>query len=300
MTQVPTQRRPHLVERAVEAARAATPVMEVRPVPAPAPIATAPTPPSAPPDEHEAPARLARAVLVRAGLIDGSGARLRPREEIALVRDQILRGIAAAAPDHERAANLLLVTSARPGEGKSFIALNLAASIAEGAGRPTILVDIDGGRGALTDRLGLAAAPGLDALLEPGASVDLAQLVPTEMPGFSVLPHGAAWTQSTPHGGALKSALLGLAAAYRQHILVLDSPACLVASTAGLVAAVAGQVVMVVEAERTQRAELEAALDIVDACPDLRLLLNRARLKVSDSFGAPSPMAGDGDRGAPG
>jgi receptor protein-tyrosine kinase len=43
---------------------------------------------------------------------------------------------------------------------------------------------------------------------------------------------------------------------------------------------------MVVEAERTQRAEVEAALDLVEACPNLQLLLNRAVLTANDTFGA--------------
>ncbi|HEY8613579.1 MAG TPA: hypothetical protein VIL69_20155, partial [Roseomonas sp.] len=51
-------------------------------------------------------------------------------------------------------------------------------------------------------------------------------------------------------------------------------------------ATVSGQVVLVVEAERTQRSEVEAALDLVEACPVLQLLLNKARLTESDTFGA--------------
>jgi len=55
----------------------------------------------------------------------------------------------------------------------------------------------------------------------------------------------------------------------------------------------AGQIALVVEAERTKRAEVEAALDILDACPTLQLLLNRSALQVSDGFRGSVPNSGD-------
>jgi protein-tyrosine kinase len=69
-------------------------------------------------------------------------------------------------------------------------------------------------------------------------------------------------------------------------VLVLDSPPCLSTSDCSALAAVAGQVVLVVNAEKTLRNEVEAALDMLDACPLLQLLLNRVRLTVNDTFGA--------------
>ena len=52
-----------------------------------------------------------------------------------------------------------------------------------------------------------------------------------------------------------------------------------------MLAPVVGQVVVVVRAEYTQRNEVEAALDMIDACPTLQML-NQARLGSNDSFGA--------------
>jgi receptor protein-tyrosine kinase len=43
---------------------------------------------------------------------------------------------------------------------------------------------------------------------------------------------------------------------------------------------------MVVEAERTRRNEVEAALDLVQTCPTITLLLNKTQLATSDTFGA--------------
>ena len=67
--------------------------------------------------------------LERGGMVDWSRTRSRISEEFRLVQRQILR--AAFGPGAEPGfSNLLMVTSARPGEGKSFTSVNLAGSIA--------------------------------------------------------------------------------------------------------------------------------------------------------------------------
>ena len=77
-----------------------------------------------------------------------------------------------------------------------------------------------------------------------------------------------------------------LAVAMPHHIIVLDAPPALATSDANALAPVVGQVVLVVQAEETPRDEVEAALDVVEACPSLHLLLNQTRFTANDSFGA--------------
>ncbi|GGI97462.1 P-loop NTPase family protein [Neoroseomonas lacus] len=295
---ITSPRRPHLAERVVDAARtaAAAARQAQRPQFTTVPLdpydsdgagqlldASAPTrvPLATLPLREEAPP-IGRDTLERAGLVGQAQTRRMPREEIALVREQVLRTVEATAPAPGRDGRIVLVTSARAGEGKSFAALNIAASMAEGAGRQVILIDTEGGAGSLTALLDLEEAPGLEALQAMAGADPAALTLPTAVHGLSVLPRG----RSGPaQADAIAAGLLRLATRLPQHVFVLDTPACLEASTAGLLAAVAGQVVMVVRAERTQRAEVEAALDIVDACPNLQLLLNLLTLKVSSSFG---------------
>lgn len=295
----PLPRRPHLVERAADAARAAitshTPVARaplapvetlppaIEPVPQALPLQR--LSPVAPGYERLAP--IPRALLRRAGLVDVAGP---AREEIALVREQVLRTVDATIAAEGRQGRLVVITSAHTGEGKSFVTLNLAASIAEGAQRPAILVDIERGAGSLTTLLGLHGAPGLERLRDKGDPDGL--LRKTEVPGLFVLPHGMA-EPSDAQSGAMAAALLHLAERLPDHIILLDTPACMERSIAGLLAAAAGQMVLVVEAERTKRGAVEAALDILDACPTLQLLLNRSALRVSDRFRGRAPRAGN-------
>ena len=70
-----------------------------------------------------------------------------------------------------------------------------------------------------------------------------------------------------------------------EELFVIDAPPCLSSSDPAALAAVAGQVLLVVEAEKTRRGEIEAALDLIDACPNIKLLLNKIRLTTRDTFG---------------
>jgi len=296
-------RRSHLVERAADAARAAiaaeAPLARVPRLPL-APVETSSAtvevvPPPAPQSHAAGPLRrnefppVTRDLLLRAGLVDEAG---RAQEEIALVREQVLRTVEATPLAEGRQPRLVIITSTRSGEGKTFVALNLAASIAEGAHRPVILVDANRGADSLTSLLGLRSASGLEQLRDTDDPDPVGLLRRTEVPDLFVLPYGTA-QPSGVRGSAMAGALLHLAGRLTDHIILLDAPACLESSIAGLLAGAAGQIALVVEAERTKRAEVEAALDILDACPTLQLLLNRSALQVSDGFRGSVPNSGD-------
>lgn len=218
-----------------------------------------------------------------------AGTRNRVTEELNLVQQQIQRSIRATEPSEGRITRMMLVTSAKPGEGKTFCSLNIAARMATGAPEQVILVDADGKKeGSLTNLLGQEAAPGLRWLAgDPTLRPDRLP-VPTALGRLAFLPYGPAApdTPGLPSGQMLAAAIGRLAAAMPGRILIVDAPPCLSTSEPAALAAIAGQVAMVVEAQSTQRDEVEAALDMVDSCPTLQLLLNRTRIVAANAFGA--------------
>ena len=78
-----------------------------------------------------APLTLDLVSLERAGLVVGRKARTRISEEFRVSVGQVLRAVRGSYTPGRGAGNLVMVTSARPGEGKSFTSLNLAGSIAQ-------------------------------------------------------------------------------------------------------------------------------------------------------------------------
>ena len=77
-----------------------------------------------------------------------------------------------------------------------------------------------------------------------------------------------------------------LARQFRDHLIILDASPCLATSDPTVLAPLVRQIVMVVEAGRTHRAELLAALDMLKGCPNIALLLNKASLGTPHTFGA--------------
>lgn len=226
--------------------------------------------------------------LEGAGMIVSREQRDRIAEEFRIVSQQVLAGV-ATSEETAPGRNLVMVTSARPGEGKSFAALNLAASLALGGERSVILVDADIRAGSLTTTLGLQAERGLLDLVASPAQLAEAAIIRSRIHSLHVLPVGGGTDLS---GRALISThnsiadlLTSVARRLHESLFVVDAPACLSSSDPSALAAVAGQVLLVVEAERTQRREIEAALDLLDACANIRLLLNKVRVTTRDTFG---------------
>jgi protein-tyrosine kinase len=94
-------------------------------------------------------------------------------------------------------ANLILVTSSVPGEGKTFTAINLALSIANERDIQVLLIDADVARPSVSRVLGIKPRPGLIDYLE-GQDIPFSDIiVDTNMPGFRVIPAGKLHKHST-------------------------------------------------------------------------------------------------------
>ncbi len=266
------------------------------PIPVPAPTSLNRTPAAAddvtqaahtnPQAETIAPPMISLEALERAGMVVARTARTRISEEYRIVIGRILRAL--RAEEGGGAHNVLMVTSARPNEGKSFSALNLAGSIAQHGTDKVLLVDLDAKLKPMTAQLGMQDRIGLhDMILNPALRLeDL--ILSTAVTNLSFLPVGtrAGETVDSTRVRPIPPTITRIARRFPKHLIVLDAPPCLSTSDPHTLAPHVGQVVMVVEAERTQRTEVEAAIDLVRVCPSITILLNKVRLTTSHTFGA--------------
>lgn len=227
------------------------------------------------------------AALKRGGLAL-AGVRSRVTEEYRITVGRILRALRSANRTGPGAANLVMVTSARPGEGKSFSALNLAVSVAQNGLADVLLVDVDAKPRSLSTLLGLRERPGLLDLVDQPELRAEDLLVRTAVEGFQVLPLGIARAGTADAGvtRALATAIERIRRRFTHHVILLDTAPCLSTSDPSTLAPLVDQVIMVVEAGRTQRAELGASLELVRACPNVILVLNKVRLTHRHSFGS--------------
>jgi len=262
------------------------------PQPEPAPRETVPAAPRATPDVErpdlvQGPPTIDAVALERGGMVDWSRTRSRISEEFRLVQRQILR--AAFGPGAEPGfSNLLMVTSARPGEGKSFTSVNLAGSIARQGDHHVLLVDADSKRDSFCYALGLAEMRGLLDLVANPKLDPSPLIVKTPIDRLSILPVGRERERSAELFSTKEMTRLiqSLGRRYADRLLVLDAPPCLSTSDPAVLAPVVGQILFVVEADRTQRDEVEASLDLIQACPNITLVLNKQQISSRYTFGA--------------
>ena len=242
---------------------------------------------SARPDLVQGPPTIDAIALERGGMVDWSRTRSRISEEFRLVQRQILR--AAFGPGAEPGfSNLLMITSARPGEGKSFTAMNLAGSIARQGDHHVLLVDADSKRDSFCYALGLAEMRGLLDLVANPKLDPSPLIVKTPIDRLSILPVGRERERSAELFSTKEMTRLiqSLGRRYADRLLVLDAPPCLSTSDPAVLAPVVGQILFVVEADRTQRDEVEASLDLIQACPNITLVLNKQQVSSRYTFGA--------------
>ncbi len=183
--------------------------------------------------------------------------------------------------------NLIMVTSALPGEGKSFTAINLAMSIAMELDNTVMLVDADVARPSVLNMLGLPPAKGLlDVLAEK--SVDLSQvLLRTNVEKLTLLPAGTQHPRATEllASDAMTNLLEDMGSRYSDRIIIFDSPPLLLTTESRVLATHMGQVLMVVQAERTLQADVKQALSTIDACPVRMVVLNKTRGPQAEGYG---------------
>lgn len=186
-----------------------------------------------------------------------------------------------------RQRNLVLFTSTRPAEGKSFVAVNLAMSLALEERIPVCLVDGDTARPRLRSYFGFDAAPGLVDLvqrqdLDLAAASRKAAGAPLTFVGEGARVSNATEVFSSP--GA-KRAFARLSLSFPEGIVLIDAPPVLATTETVALARLADEVVFVVEADSTPQPAIAGALDeIIEVNPNVSLVLNRCLAPAGGSY----------------
>lgn len=194
----------------------------------------------------------------------------------------MIRSPQAGGPS--RRSNIVVVTSAVPGEGKTFVATNLAMSIAMEVDHAAMLIDGDVLRPSVFSRLGLQPQVGLMDLLVNPRMKALDVLYKTNVPKLSLLAAGTAHDRAEEllASASMDDFLDELSARFHDRVIIIDSPPLLVTTESRALAERAGQVVLVVEADSTPREQITRAFETLANCPIVLSVLNKSRAIESD------------------
>jgi protein-tyrosine kinase len=196
-------------------------------------------------------------------------------EQFALLATRLRRWV------EEQHKRIVLVTSAVPGEGKSFVALNLAAALAE-AESDVLLVDADLRKPSLHEWLNVTPSYGLSDYLS--GNIELTRcLSSTHLPRLTLLPGGNAPRSGSVGfaGPRLRELVRELRALNPRPLVLFDAPAILTAPEVQILADLLDAVMIVVAANKTSRAVFLKALDAVKETPFFGAVLNRFEVPFS-------------------
>jgi receptor protein-tyrosine kinase len=199
-------------------------------------------------------------------------------DEFRVLKRPIIRN--ALGNSRVENGNLIMVTSALPGEGKTFTSVNLALSMAMEIDSTVLLVDGDVAHPSIPSLLEVPQGPGLLDLLTRDDVQFTDALVRTNLEKLSVLPAGSRQRRSTEllASEQMVSLLRELATRYKDRIIIFDSPPLLATTEARVLATHMGQVVMVVAADSTSHHAVTQALATIDSCEVVLMALNKAKL----------------------
>jgi protein-tyrosine kinase len=226
------------------------------------------------------------ATLKVRGFITPDAPKSQIADEFRVLKRPIIRNALGRNGQRVRNGNLIMVTSALPGEGKTFTSVNLAFSIAMEVDSTVLLVDGDVAHPAIPRVLGSPPGPGLLDLLTQEDLDFGAAMTKTNIEKLALLPAGTRHRRATELLASEQMAdlLRELSSRYPDRIIIFDSPPLLATTEARVLATHMGQIIMVVAADSTSHHAVEQALATIENCEVVLMALNKAKTTDVGSY----------------
>ena len=207
-------------------------------------------------------------------------------DELRRIKWPVLNAVAGREGAPATRNNVVQVTSAAPGEGKTFTSLNLALSIVRDREMRVILVDGDVARPGLTPCFGLTSRPGLNDLLDD-VTMDTSEVTyQTDVEGLFFVPAGK-WHEHAPEffaGTRMPQVMEELSQRVGNGVIIFDSPPLLATNEAQAATRYAGLVLVVVRADTTEQRAVLDALALVDKSTPVMAVLNHVRPSIVSRY----------------
>jgi exopolysaccharide/PEP-CTERM locus tyrosine autokinase len=201
-------------------------------------------------------------------------------------RPLIEKALAAKANSAGLDARIIMLSSALPGDGKTFTSINLAFSMARERDLSVLLVDADVPKPHVSRIFGIQSEPGLtDALVDESLEIESLLMI-SNIRGLSILPAGR-----TVDGAAelltsdrMRQLLDALIVNDPRRLILLDSPPLLVTSEARALLKVAGQAVLVVRAGQTPQQAIREAIAMFGERQAGGIVLNQGYVGKTEGY----------------
>lgn len=226
------------------------------------------------------------AALTAAGFATNENVNIEIAADLRRIKRPLLMAIKKSAAVEHRTLphNLILITSALPGEGKTFVSINLALSMAAELDKSVLLVDADVAKNDVARVLGIECESGLtDVLARHSVHVE-DTILQTNIESLSLLLSGKMLPNVDELFASEKMSrtMRELAERDPNRIVIVDAPPLHAGTEAGVLARMVGHIVVLVEADKTAQSSVEDALHQLKGCESVSMILNKARRRASD------------------
>ncbi|OAI29227.1 MULTISPECIES: XrtA-associated tyrosine autokinase [Methylomonas] len=224
--------------------------------------------------------------LAEKGYIDNNDAKSQLAEEFRVIKRPLVNNVQGGDGNGISRPNLILICSSLPSEGKTFISINLALSLANERDKKVLLIDADVEKPSIAKELGVQSPLGLIEYLEDDRITFSDILLKTDLPNLSLITAGKRHKYSTELLSSQRMYLFAeeISRRYKDRIVIFDSPPLLVATQAQILAELVGQVVLVIAAEITPQSVVNEAVSKLSNCDVVMTLLNKTRREI-DIYG---------------
>ena len=183
------------------------------------------------------------------GFLIDDGTRKNIKDEFRQIKRKLLNNAFGASSKTLNNSNLVMVSSSKPNEGKTFISINLALSIALEQDKTVLLIDADVLRPSMNRELGFGQVPGLIEYLL-SQKEDVSEIMyNTNIDKLKVIPAGEPHHLSNEllASDRMESFAKELAERYPDRIVIFDCPPLIGVSETLVLANLMGQALVVVE-----------------------------------------------------
>lgn len=225
--------------------------------------------------------------LAERGYLIDNGVRSAIKDECRQIKRKLLNNAFGKAAKTLNNPNLIMVSSSKPNEGKTFVSINLALSIASEQDKTVLLIDADVLRPSLNRELGLPESNGLIEYLL-NETDDVGDIIyNTNIDKLKIIPAGEPHHLSNELLASDKMAALAneLAARYPDRIVIFDSPPLLGVTETLVLSSLMGQAVIVVEESKSYLDDVKKATEPLSENLAVGLVINKAIRTHKDLYG---------------
>lgn len=250
--------------------------------------ATAPTQKAAPStDEQGLVLQIDTKNLDDRGFLIDTGTRKQVKDEFRQIKRKLLNNSFGTASKTLNNPNLVMISSSKPNEGKTFVSINLALSIALEQDKTVLLIDADVLRPSINRELGIEDHDGLMEYLL-GEKQDIGDVIyKTNINKLNVIPAGKPHHLSNEllASDRMKALANELAQRYPDRMVIFDCPPLLGVTETPVLSSLMGQALVVVEESKTLIDDVKEATQNLDENLALGLVLNKTIRSNKDKYG---------------